>query len=194
MTDQIKSLYMEPETSKLVKQITAARALYVLPLLSHFFHGASFHNPSTAVLTYWLVGGAVSGMATSSSSYSGPSKESPSSTVPRPEPKGGNRGGGGRGGNPPPGPRVSAGRERVPLVRAMSPAGPAAAAPATPAAAPPVSAAPPRTPDTGPVPRNPDPDAAPPPRAAARSVSASPGHGATAIGGAAGNFTRHAAG
>lgn len=34
------------------------------------------------VVTHWLVGGALSGMATSSSSYSGPSSESASSTVP----------------------------------------------------------------------------------------------------------------
>lgn len=47
--------------------------------------------------TYWLVGGAFSGMATSSSSYSGPSSESPSSTAASP-PAGGRGGGGGSGG------------------------------------------------------------------------------------------------
>lgn len=50
-----------------------------------------------AVGTHWLVGGALSGMATSSSSYSGPSSESPSSTVPNPP---ANAGGGGSGGKP----------------------------------------------------------------------------------------------
>lgn len=56
MTDQIKSLYMAPETSKLFKYITAAGAGYVLSLRSHFFHAASFHNSSFDLLVSWRCG------------------------------------------------------------------------------------------------------------------------------------------
>lgn len=44
MTDQTKSLYMDPETSKRVKQITAAGARYVFPVFP-----TSYREPASTI-------------------------------------------------------------------------------------------------------------------------------------------------